>query len=80
MISAYIKNAMTKAHYEILPNDKVYYGEIEVCQGVYATGRTLEECRRELRSVLEGWILLSLQKQITLPIIDGLDLPIQAIK
>ncbi|MGQ9626249.1 MAG: type II toxin-antitoxin system HicB family antitoxin [Anaerolineae bacterium] len=28
------------------------------CQGVWATGKTLEECRRNLQEVLEGWIVI----------------------
>lgn len=46
MLTKYLANAMRKAHYEFLENDKQFYGEIPVCKGVYATGKTLEECWR----------------------------------
>ena len=30
--------------------------------GVWATGKTLEECRRELKEVVEEWIAIRLQE------------------
>lgn len=77
MLRAYIEAAMRHAHYEILPEEGGYYGEIPQCPGVYATADTLEECRNELEEVLEEWILLSLQKQLPLPVIDGIDLAVK---
>ena len=53
MLSEYLSAAMHKAHYELLPEDKIYYGEISGFEGVYATGTTLEDGRKELLSVLE---------------------------
>lgn len=67
MLSNYIRAAMKAAHYEILPEDKIFYGEIPGVRGVYATGETLEECRDELESVLEGWILLGVRLGHALP-------------
>ena len=56
MIVEFIETAMAKANYEIIKNGSApYYGEIPPCKGVWATGRTLEACREELREVLEGW-------------------------
>lgn len=74
MLTSYIRAAMSAAHYEILPEDKVFYGEIPGLRGVFATGETLESCREELESVLEGWILLGLQLGHELPVLSGLDL------
>ena len=48
MLTAYIRAAMGKAKYEILPDDGTFYGEIPDFQGVYATAATLEACREEL--------------------------------
>ena len=59
MIVQYIQEAMEKAHYEIIDDDEPDYGEIPTCRGVWATGKTLEECRRNLEEVLEGWIGVS---------------------
>lgn len=58
MLTKYIRAAMNKARYEILPDDGTYYGEIAGFNGVYANADTLEECRDLLKEVLEGWILL----------------------
>ena len=40
MIRDYISAAMSRARYENLPDDGVIYGEIPVCNGVYATAAT----------------------------------------
>jgi hypothetical protein len=53
VITNYIRSAMRRATYEILP-DGTYYGEIPGFQGVYANAPTLEECRETLQEVLEG--------------------------
>jgi len=57
MIRTYIRKAMEHAHYEILPDDGTFYGEIPECAGVYSNAATLEKCRDELEDVLEEWIL-----------------------
>ena len=56
MLKNYIRAAMGKARYEILPDDSTFYGEIPGFDGVYANAETLEACRDELEEVLEGWI------------------------
>lgn len=45
MLIEYVQSAMSHAKYEILKDQKKYYGEIPQCKGVYATARNLEECR-----------------------------------
>ena len=67
MITEYLKSAMKKARYEKLDEDNTYYGEIPEFKGVYANEATLEECRDELKSTLEDWILFSISKKQTLP-------------
>ena len=76
MLTQYLEAAMRHAHYEILPDDGSYYGEIPECRGVYANARTLEECRGSLAEVLEGWLLLRIHKNLAIPPIDGLDLAV----
>ena len=71
MLTAYIQAAMKHAKYEIL-EDQTYYGEIPGFQGVYANMNTLESCREELQSVLEGWIILGLKMGHPFPEADGL--------
>src|SRR5262245_1854078 len=41
MLTEYIQAAMRRATYEILPEDKTYYGEIPGFQGVWANADTL---------------------------------------
>ena len=73
MLTDYIKVAMREATYEIL-SDATFYGEIPGFQGVYANAGTLEDCREQLREVLEGWIVLGLQLGHQLPVVQGIDL------
>ena len=71
VISNYIEEAMKYAHYEIIEDEEPYYGEIPPLQGVWATGKTLEECRANLKEVLEGWLVLSLRKGLPIPPVGG---------
>ncbi|HVB60695.1 MAG TPA: type II toxin-antitoxin system HicB family antitoxin [Ktedonobacteraceae bacterium] len=74
MLTTYIRAAMKKAHYEILPDDGTFYGEIPGFDGVWANADTLEKCRDELGDILEGWIMLGISLHQPLPIIDGFEL------
>ena len=79
MLTAYIKAALHKAHYAILPDGEGYFGTIEGLQGVWAQAGTLEACREELQEVLEEWIVLGLKMGHPLPSIDGITLAIQEV-
>ena len=79
MLTQYIKAAMKKARYEILEDDDSYYGEIPVCQGVYANAKTLDNCRDELEEVLEEWLLFRISRNLPLPVIDGMELEIKEV-
>jgi len=81
MLTEYIEEALKKAHYEIIEDEAPFYGEIPELQGVWATGKTLEECRVELKEVLEGWILLSMQKGLPVPKIGKYRIkPLESVK
>lgn len=80
MLTAYIKEAMRQASYEIIPDDKTYYGEIEGFQGVYANADKLETCREVLEEVLEEWLLLRISRQLPLPVINGIELKIKEVQ
>ncbi len=67
MIREYIEAALAQANYEIIKADEPYYGEIHGLQGVWATGRTLEECRKNLSETLDGWIVVHLKKGLPIP-------------
>ena len=74
MLSEYLQAALRHARYEILRDDGTYYGEVPECPGVYANANSLEECREELREVLEEWILFRVHRHLPLPVIDGIEL------
>jgi predicted RNase H-like HicB family nuclease len=73
MLIDYVERAMSKAAYEKLA-DGTYCGRIPECSGTIAFGETLYQCQNELRSVLEGWLLVKIRHGDHLPVIDGLDL------
>ena len=64
MLTEYIEEALNRAKYEIISDEEPYYGEIPELQGIWASGKTLEECRSKLKEVIEGWILLSIKKDL----------------
>jgi len=72
MIQEYITKALEKAHYELIDDDEPFYGEVPQLQGVLATGKTLEECRKKLSEVIDGWILIRLSRGLPIPEIDGI--------
>ena len=57
----YIQAALEKAEYEIIDNPDPYYAHVPGLVGVWATGKTFEECRKELIEVIEEWIVAKLQ-------------------
>jgi predicted RNase H-like HicB family nuclease len=67
MITEYIEAAMSKAKYEIINDEEPYYGEVPELEGVWATGKTLEECRKNLAEVIDGWIVVRLKKGLPIP-------------
>lgn len=79
MLTRYIRAAMQKARYEILPDDNTFYGEIPGIQGIYANASTLEGCRDELEEALEEWILFRISRNLPLPVVDGIELTIKEV-
>jgi predicted RNase H-like HicB family nuclease len=79
MLTEYIKAAMRRAQYKILPEDSSLYGEIPGLESVWANADTLEACRDELEDVLQEWIVLSLAKNLPMPTIDGIGLSVSRV-
>ena len=79
MLTNYIRAAMRRAAYEILPDDRTFYGNIPGFQGLYANAETLEECREELEEVLEEWMLFRISRNLPLPVVDGIELTIKEV-
>ncbi len=68
MLTEYIRAAMERARYKIIDDEEPYYGEIPPCHGVWTTGKTLEECRRNLEEALEDWLLFSIANGFPVPV------------
>ena len=64
---------MSKAVYEKL-EDGNFVGKIPPCSGVIAFGETLYQCQEELRSSLEGWLIVKIRHGDKLPVIGRVDL------
>ena len=74
MLTTYIHAAMRHAAYKMY-EDGSFFATIPDFQGVWAHAGTVEECREELRGVLEDWLLLSIANHDVLPILDSVILP-----
>mgnify|MGYP001097671774 CR=1 FL=1 len=67
MLSEYIQAALERAHYEIIDDEEPYYAEVAGLEGVWATGKTVEECRRNLAEAIEDWLLFSIARGLPIP-------------
>ena len=68
----FIKAALELARYEAIEEDKRVYGEIAELPGVWASGKTLEECRRNLSVIIESWIVFRKNEGFAIPPIKGI--------
>ena len=66
MLTEFIATQLKRARYKLL-KDRGYFGEIPGLKGVWANKKTLEDCREELRSALEDWMLFKLRDGDTIP-------------
>ena len=67
MLLQYIQTALDLAHYEIIEDEEPFYGDVPSLAGVWATGKTLEECRRNLAEAIEDWVLFSIARGLPVP-------------
>jgi len=73
MLIEYVNKAMSKAVYDKLDNG-TFTGKIPQCPGVVAFGESLYQCEQELRSSLEGWLIVKIRHGDKLPIIGKINL------
>jgi predicted RNase H-like HicB family nuclease len=66
MLIEYIDKKLKQARYKLL-DDGTYFGKIPGVRGVWANARTKDDCRKELREVLEGWMILKFMDQEKIP-------------
>jgi predicted RNase H-like HicB family nuclease len=74
MLASYLDRALELAVYEIIEDEKTYWGEIPGLQGVWARHATLVGCQHDLREALSDWVALRLRLGLPIPIIGGIDL------
>ena len=74
MLASYLDRAIEQAVYEIIEDEKTYWGEIPGLQGVWARHATLVGCQRELREALSDWVALRLRLGMPIPVLAGIDL------
>lgn len=67
MLLQYIQTALEHAKYEIIEDEDPFYGEVPELEGVWATGKSLEQCRRNLADAIEDWVLYSIARNFTIP-------------
>jgi len=67
ILTEYVEQAMAYATYDKL-EDGTFAGRVTLCKGVVAFGATLHECKDELCSTLEDWILVGLKLGHQLPV------------
>ena len=79
MLTEYIDEALRRARYELIEDKETpYYGEVADLPGVWACGETLESCRRELKEVIEGWILVSVKRSLDIPRVGSAEIDTRA--
>ena len=78
MLVEYIQGVLEKAEYKKL-EDGTWFAEIPGFDGVWANGKTVEGCRKELVEVLEEWLILKLNDGDPIPTVKGIKLNIKEV-
>lgn len=78
MLVEYIQGALEDAEYKRLANG-TWFAEIPGFKGVWANGKTVEECRKELVEVLEEWLILKLRDADPIPLVKGYEISIKKV-
>jgi len=78
MIIEYCQKAIERAEYKKL-DDGSWYAEIPEFHGVWANGDSVEQCRNELVTVLEEWLLLKVRDGDSIPDVAGLNVEIREV-
>ena len=74
VLSDYVQTALKLAEYDTL-EDGSYVATVEGLRGVIAIGDSIEECRRDLIEVIEGWIALRMRFGAEIPMIKASQKP-----
>lgn len=71
MFAEYIEAALERAVYKTIEDDGPIFVSVPELPGAWAAGKTVEEARKELISVIEGRIALGLWMVRSIPSIGG---------
>ena len=72
MFAEYLAAALERAVYKTLEDeDEPIFVSVPDLPGAWATGKTIEEARRELIGVIEEWVLLGIRLGHPIPSIGG---------
>jgi predicted RNase H-like HicB family nuclease len=72
MFAEYIAAALERAVYKTLESEEEpIFVSVPDLPGAWATGKTIEEARRELIGVIEEWVLLGIRLGHPIPTIGG---------
>ena len=66
MLSEFINKKIALAKYKLL-KDGSYFATIPGAKGVWANSKNREDCRNELREVLEDWLFLKIRDRENVP-------------
>ena len=78
MLFEYIQKALERAQYKQL-DDGTWFAEIPGFEGVWANANTVEECRTELKEVLDEWLVLKIRDHDQIPEIEGVEIRIKEV-
>ncbi|HLA48764.1 MAG: hypothetical protein A2Z59_00210 [Nitrospinae bacterium RIFCSPLOWO2_02_39_17] len=78
MLAEYIQAVIGNAEYKKL-EDGSWFAEIPGFEGVWANGKSVEECRKELVEVMEEWLILKIKDKDPIPIVKGIDVNIKEV-
>ncbi|OGW61744.1 MAG: hypothetical protein A2V83_08715 [Nitrospirae bacterium RBG_16_64_22] len=78
VFTEYIQAALEKAEYKKL-DDATWFAQIPGFEGVWANGKYVEECRKELVEVLEEWLVLKLRDEDSIPVVKGIGIRVKEI-
>ena len=78
MIIEYCQKAIQRVEYKKL-DDGSWFAEIPGFQGVWANGDSVEQCRNELFTVLEEWLLLKVRDGDFIPDVAGVKVEIPEV-
>ena len=71
IFAGYIEVALERAVYKAIEDDGPIFVSVPELPGAWAAGKTVEEARKELISVIEGWIALGLWMIRSIPSIGA---------